>query len=168
MESLGQLNGQERRRYERRPIKIHAKIHSELLPICECEIRDFCDGGLNLVLPNPETLPKSLIQTKPTLSVSFSVNPNGNREALIVNVKPVRFTSTGIGVSFVQSSAKVVQTLQNFVNAGHYQQNTAQFKQPLNSRFKSDIKASCEEAINSTIPNILSLLQNTRLSSERK
>lgn len=155
MEPLGQLNGQERRRYERWPVKIQAKIHSELLPISDCEIRDFCEGGLYLALSNPSNVPRSLIQSKPALSVSFNIHIDGTQETLTVKVKPVRLTSAGFGVSFLQSSAKVLRILRDIAHANPIQQSSGQLHHALNPQIRSDIKTSCEQAINSTVPLLL-------------
>ena len=155
MESSRQLNGQERRRYERQPVNIRAKINSTLLPVGDCEIRDFCEGGLSLAFTDPESLPTSLIQTKPTLSVSFSTDAQNKRETLVVKVKPVRLTSAGIGVTFVKPSARVLQTLRFIADTNPTQSCVAQSNHSLSAQFKSDIKASCEQAIHTSIPNIL-------------
>ena len=157
MNPTGQLNDKERRRYVRRSIQVPAKLLSEHLPFSDCEIRDFCDGGLHLTFDNPIGPLKTLVETKTTVWLHFAAIIHDKRETIKVKVKPVRLTNTGLGVTFAQPNPKALQTLQNLAITQHKTAGNAAVHQTnLNLSVKAGIKTSCEEAIKNTVPRILS------------
>ncbi|MCI0734046.1 MAG: DUF1631 family protein, partial [Methylococcaceae bacterium] len=88
------------------------------MPFSDCEIRDYCEGGLYLTFDYPIDPSRAPIESVPSILVRFDATIHGKQETIQANVKPVRLTASGLGVRFVQPGEKVLDALQNLTIPG--------------------------------------------------
>ncbi|MFP5419578.1 MAG: DUF1631 family protein [Gammaproteobacteria bacterium] len=119
-------SGQELRRDKRFQVSQPARVQQPGHPDIECEIRDFCQGGLFLGFIDADTAIATLKQrTDSGVEIVFDASPAAGGQAYRFPARIKRMSAIGLGVIFERQPIDALRALQKMRMSEHRKRFTA-------------------------------------------
>lgn len=108
---------EDRRRYQRASIRLHAHLTTVGGLECPCEIVDFCPAGVFLAL-EPSDVSEINVGEQGLLRFNAPASPGATADEHEIRIEMRRVSTGGVGVSFIEPSSTAAGVLESLSHAG--------------------------------------------------
>ena len=141
-------SGQDNRRDKRFQVSQPARLTQQGHPDIDCEIHDFCQGGLFLKFIHSEAAIATLTQrTNSDVDIIFTADPTNGSQTYRFSAKIKRMSASGVGIVFDRQPMDALRALQKMRMAVHRKRFTAQ----LPTGADPQLREACTTLLNETL-----------------
>ncbi len=141
-------SGQEHRRDKRFQVLQPARLTQQGHPDVDCEIHDFCQGGLFLKFTHSEAAIATLTQrTNSGVDIVFTADPSNGSQTYRFSARIKRMSASGVGIVFDRQPMDALRALQKMRMAVHRKKFTAQ----LPTGADPQLREACTTLLNETL-----------------